>query len=517
MGRHVEEGKADEIKRYAELKESVERAKAARALREAPAMPVTVSPEKEGHRQRMRSLLDDKKCDLVEEVFALVARLVPAYEVASTPEAKAALDKEWEKLMKKVCWVEDKAREFDEVASEAKRTGEAAHFGRIFEICSLKGSELKPGNPNRKYKGRTVFQGNNVVDENADHALFAELGSAPASMEAGKLLDAFGSQPGYSKEQADARQAYTQALFKGIATWIRLPRNRWPKGWAGKFRDPVVPLRLALYGHPDSGGLWEAHCEEKLSKVGFEPVLRDIWKSVFYHPSLKLLLVVYVDDFKMAGPTKNMSEGWKRIGEAIEMDPAEPLGRYFGCEHHEENNVTLTKEHHPFAHVFDPQASKPAAAAHAKEDFWDLDPENGLALRQHLYPRKRLYVPNEDDYRMFPKLGSVRVSAVSCGNKEEEVHDDVCEGSNKNLGRWWTGTTYFDLLGRDSDSFNLAVAASRKGKPHRSKNEAKKVVKNSKFITIDQDVAHKPGCMTKPVNRVVYDMKDFLESCVEMP
>ena len=72
-------------------------------------------------------------------------------------------------------------------------------------------------------------------------------------MEAAKIIDVFGSQPGYSKQQADARQAYTQALFTGIETWVRLPRNRWPKEWKG-MKDPVCPLRLALYGHPDSGG-----------------------------------------------------------------------------------------------------------------------------------------------------------------------------------------------------------------------------------------------------------------------
>ena len=155
--------------------------------------------------------------------------------------------------------------------------------------------------PNRRYKGRSVFQGNKVVDENSDHALFAEMSSSPASMEAGKILDVFGSQPGYTIQQADAKQAYTQALFTGIATWVRLPRNRWPKSWKG-MKDPVVPLKLALYGHPDSGGIWEKHCETQLKKVGFEAVLTDIWKSVFYHPVKKLLLVVYVDDFKLAGP-----------------------------------------------------------------------------------------------------------------------------------------------------------------------------------------------------------------------
>jgi len=37
------------------------------------------------------------------------------------------------------------------------------------------------------------------------------------------------------------------------------------------------------------------------------------WPSVFFHPELKLLLVVYVDDFKMAGPIESMSKGWKLI------------------------------------------------------------------------------------------------------------------------------------------------------------------------------------------------------------
>ena len=101
-------------------------------------------------------------------------------------------------------------------------------IGRIFEICSQKGSELPKGHQDQKWKGRSVFQGK-VSDENDNHAMFAELGSSPASMEAAKIIDVFGGQPGYSKQQADARQAYTQALFTGIETWVRLPRNRWPK------------------------------------------------------------------------------------------------------------------------------------------------------------------------------------------------------------------------------------------------------------------------------------------------
>ena len=60
-----------------------------------------------------------------------------------------------------------------------------------------------------------------MYDENSVSALFAELGSSPASMEAAKIVDAFGSQPGYRKAQANAKQAYIQALFKGVPTWLR--------------------------------------------------------------------------------------------------------------------------------------------------------------------------------------------------------------------------------------------------------------------------------------------------------
>ena len=64
------------------------------------------------------------------------------------------------------------------------------------------------------------FREKNVRDQDSDHASFAELASSPASMEAAKLLDAFGSQPGFSKAQADAIQACIQALFAGMPTWI---------------------------------------------------------------------------------------------------------------------------------------------------------------------------------------------------------------------------------------------------------------------------------------------------------
>ena len=126
-------------------------------------------------------------------------------------------------------------------------------------------------------------------------------------MQAGKCVDAFGAIRGHKCEQADGESAYTQAKLGGDPTWVRLPKERWPESWK-KFRDPVCPLILALYGHPDARGFWEKHCDSNLRKVGFEPVHQS-WMSVYRHKRLDLLLAVYVDDFKMSGPASNLAEG----------------------------------------------------------------------------------------------------------------------------------------------------------------------------------------------------------------
>ena len=201
----------------------------------------------------------------------------------------------------------------------------------------------------------------------------------------------------------------------------------------------------------------------------------------------------------------------KTISSVIDMDPPEDIGRYFGCMHRHEHGLMLPKDAHPFRHVFEPE---PKTATPARtEDYWDIDPENLLAVRHHNYPRRRLYVPNEDDARIFPTIGPRRYTVVAKSDKC--ISDNSNESRDRNLKEWWSGETYFDLAGRDQGSFELAVAATRKGKPIRNKSEAKKEVKQSKFVTPSQDQKEKPGVMFKPVTRVTYDMKDFLDSCVE--
>ena len=148
-------------------------------------------------------------------------------------------------------------------------------------------------------------------------------------MEAGKAVDAYGCVHGNITQQADGTSAYTQALLGGTSTWVRLPPDRWPKGWKEKFFDPVIPLRLALYGHPDAGGYWEKHCDSHILSEGFIQV--PDWRSVYWHPNLKTLLIVYVDDFKMSGPVQSVAKAWEKLRKGLVIEDPSPAGKFLGC------------------------------------------------------------------------------------------------------------------------------------------------------------------------------------------
>ena len=204
------------------------------------------------------------------------------------------------------------------------------HVGRIFGICIEKDSDLPLGDLAHKYKGRVVFQSNQVKDGNREVAMFRDLSSCPATIEAGKACDFLGSLEGLDIHQSDAEQAYTQSKLGGDPSCVRLPREQWLESWKN-MGDLVRPLILALYGHLDAGGYWEAHCESHLKSVGFTPIGE--WRSCFWHKKWKMFLVVYVDDFKLAGPKALMKECWASIRRGKRTDEPFPVGKYLGCDH----------------------------------------------------------------------------------------------------------------------------------------------------------------------------------------
>ena len=134
-------------------------------------------------------------------------------------------------------------------------------------------------------------------------------------MEAAKLLDAFGSQPGFSKAQADAIQAYIQAIFTGVPTWFSLPRNRWPKHWGKEFWQPIVPLVLALHGHPDSGGILQNHLNSRIGKEGWDKFFLTLGKLSF----IMLSTIVCWSSMWMISNSQVRLRTWKKHWPAFDV------------------------------------------------------------------------------------------------------------------------------------------------------------------------------------------------------
>jgi hypothetical protein len=126
---------------------------------------------------------------------ACVARPVTKKEIAAPPKTQEACAKEWTRLHAIGCWDESCVRKWRSEASEAKQSGTKVHIGRVFLICVEKNADSPKDNPARTLKGRVVFEGSYVRGESWDIALFHDLSSCPATMEAAKVADAYGLMP----------------------------------------------------------------------------------------------------------------------------------------------------------------------------------------------------------------------------------------------------------------------------------------------------------------------------------
>ena len=109
------------------------------------------------------------------------------------PAAKAAVDKEWEKLEKISAWNLTKVKSKKTVIDEARTTGATVHFASFMDICHLKNAELEK--KHQKYKGRVVHRGAIVKDDSGSYEVFTEQGSSASQMIAAKNIDTFHGYP----------------------------------------------------------------------------------------------------------------------------------------------------------------------------------------------------------------------------------------------------------------------------------------------------------------------------------
>ena len=168
--------------------------------------------------------------------YNLVHKFIPLPQAMKIPAAKAAVDKEWEKLEKISAW--NLARVID----EAKTKGAKVHFASLMDICHLKNAELEA--KHQKYKGRVVLRGAIVKENSGSYAVFTEQGSSASQMIAAKIMDIISRLPGCDGQAADAVSAYTQVKMEDAHKLLKIPKSECPDIW----------IRLPRHTHGQNHG-----------------------------------------------------------------------------------------------------------------------------------------------------------------------------------------------------------------------------------------------------------------------
>ena len=152
----------------------------------------------------MRTILQEKGT-LHCNITIWYTNLILISQAMKIPAAKAAVDKEWEKLEKIPAWDTTKVGNKSKVVDEARTKGRKVHFASLMDICHMKNAELEA--KHQKYKGRVVLRGDIVKDDSGSHAVFAEQGSSASQMTAAKVMDIVSRLPGCAGQAADAVSA----------------------------------------------------------------------------------------------------------------------------------------------------------------------------------------------------------------------------------------------------------------------------------------------------------------------
>ncbi len=168
-------------------------------------------------------------------------------------------------------------REQADVVREAQESKTTIQLGRIHPICVEENFELPCDHASRKFKGRVVFLGNQVKNQDFEKATFMDLGNSPAYIQAelggddcwiSLPFEAYPQKVTHLQqdlyEHPDALRAYNEAVHK----WQSM-------------RNPVTILLKALYGHPDSVTMWEVKCASDVKSVGFGAIGAE-WPSMYF-------------------------------------------------------------------------------------------------------------------------------------------------------------------------------------------------------------------------------------------
>ena len=215
-----------------------------------------------GHRPRQNAL---------QPGFGLVNKPVAANSTEwRSPAGQAAIEDERLKHEKRMTWEIDKVVELADLLRETRGSGEEVVIGGVHPVMYEKHSEDKE---HAELRARVVFTAPRARTSSGldPHTLYNEISSAPVTFQGARTCRAVGALKGFITSTRDAETAYLQAELKrknSARTFVALPKSVWPKGWSDEYKQPVVPLRLALFGHPEAGNLWQNHSFSRVRILG---------------------------------------------------------------------------------------------------------------------------------------------------------------------------------------------------------------------------------------------------------
>ena len=200
------------------------------------------------------------------QLYNLVHKFIPMPQAMKIPAAKAAVDKEWEKLEKISAWNLTKVRSKKEVIAEARTTDAKVHFASLMDVCHLKNAELEA--KHQKYKGRVVLRGDIVKDDPGSYAVFSEQGSSASQMTAAKIMDIISRLPGCDGQAADAASAYTQVKMEDAHKLLKKKiQNRSVQTFGFVYHDtndlnhgPIWKTQSFLSKRNYTVILWQEYC-----------------------------------------------------------------------------------------------------------------------------------------------------------------------------------------------------------------------------------------------------------------
>ena len=239
------------------------------------------------------------------------------------PGFQEAINNERDGLLENETWSYDRICSKDDLINSKKKF----HLGRLMTILSLKHAESPTL---RKLKARIVFRGDQIVDQDNNIAVLQELKVNPSGITSINFNLAYGALKGHKSTQSDVVKAYTQSLLNTVVeTWVLLPAELIPSEYS-HIKQPCVPLRKALYGHPESGYHWDARFKEIMVSMGGS--LDNDHQSNYVFKN-GLLLTLYVDDVLLSGPEHLHSQFWTELQKYIAIEEPAPVDRCLGRKH----------------------------------------------------------------------------------------------------------------------------------------------------------------------------------------